>query len=84
MILRERVGGDGRLKGSSSGASLDFLLLTETARLGEGVVVELIEHVALVMMTFLEERSPCSAADCKAGGGSARFDSEDEDVHGLS
>lgn len=48
------------------------------------VVVESNEDVALVVMTLLEERRPCSTADCKAGGGRARFDSEEEDVHGLS
>lgn len=86
MILRERVGGDGRLKGcSSSGATLDFLLPLDIARLGGWVVVlESNEHVALVVMTLLEERCPWSAPDCNAGGGRARFDSEDEDVHGLS
>jgi hypothetical protein len=86
MILRERVGGDGRLKRcSSSGAPLDFLLPLETARLvGLVVVVESNEHVALGVMTLLEDKCPWSAADCNAGGGRARFDSEDEDVHGLS
>lgn len=33
---------------------------------------------------LLGERGPWSGADCKAGGGSERLDSDEDDVHGLS
>lgn len=37
-----------------------------------------------MLLLFLGERGPWSGADCKAGGGSERLDSEEDDVHGLS
>jgi hypothetical protein len=33
MILRERVGGDGRVKGLGSGSGFGFLVLVDTCRL---------------------------------------------------
>ncbi len=77
--MRDRVGGDGRVKSSSSDMGLTFLELAEEGRLTDFVSVGAREQVAL------EFREPCSAADCKAGGGRVRFDSEaDDELHGLS
>lgn len=79
MILRDRVGGDGNVKGSSSDMGLSFLVLAEAGRLTDLVSVGAREPVAL---EFCE---PFSAADCNAGGGRVRFDSEaDDELHGLS
>ena len=79
IILRDRVGGDGSVKGSSSDIGLTFLVLAEAGRLTDLVSVGAREPVAL---EFCE---PFSAADCKAGGGRVRLDSEaDDELHGLS
>lgn len=78
MILRDRVGGDGNVKGSSSDMGLSFLVLAVAGRLTDLVSVGAREPVAL---EFCE---PISAADCKAGGGREMLDSEADELHGLS
>lgn len=84
MILRERVGGDGRLNGSASGIGLSFLVLAESVRLRGRPFFASFAVIHLVWISMLEGCGLCSAANCKAGGGRERFDSDDDDVHGLS
>jgi hypothetical protein len=84
MILRERVGGDGRLNGSASGIGLSFLVLAEATRLRGRPFFGSFGAVKSVLTSWLEECGLCSAAHCKAGGGRERLDSDDDDVHGLS
>jgi hypothetical protein len=84
MILRERVGGDGRLNGSASGIGLSVLVLAESVRLGGRPFFVSVAAIHLVWISMLEGCGLCSAANCKAGGGRERLDSDDDDVHGLS
>ncbi len=84
MILRERVGGDGRVKGLASGTGLSFFVPMNVDRPRGRPFAESGGHVVLVL-TALGERGPCSVADCKAGGGRARLDSgDDDDGHDFS
>lgn len=80
MILRERVGGDGRILGLpvESCICLEFLLLANADRLEDWLLNDSGEHVTLLERSSLGEWAPCSAADCKAGGGRAKLDSSDE------
>jgi hypothetical protein len=85
MILRVRVGGDGRMKGSASGTALSFLLPLKGFRLKDWSLFESRADIVIVLAVAEEEGGPCSAADCRAGGGRLRLDSDDDEaVHGLS
>lgn len=50
MILRERVGGDGRVKGPASETGLSFLVLAEAVRLRGRPLVDSSGYVILVLM----------------------------------